>query len=64
MTEKIQKGDTVWFMSRNGTVVSSGIYTGGPYGEYYGITESGTKKEYLLLPSEMFNSRKEIEENF
>lgn len=56
------KGDTVWFKAKNETVITSGIYTGGPYGEFYGITESESGKEYLLLPSEMYGSREEITE--
>lgn len=60
MITDIKKGDVVWFKAKNGTVITSGTYTGGPYGEYYGITESSSGKEYLLLLSEMFSSLKEV----
>ena len=54
---EICKGDVVWFLGKNQTVVMSGVYSGGPYGEYYGVRETETGKEYLLLVSEMYPDR-------
>ena len=63
MISEIKKGDTVWFKAKNGTVIASGTHTGGPYGEFYGITENESKKEYLLLPSEMYPSKEALSKN-